>query len=122
MKTMKKKIPKQGNKEDNIWFNKDIEKAIKTRKLYNRQKRKESDHIKKQDLEQKYQKQKREVQKLIKLEVTKHERRITTEIKNDKSHRKLWDTVNTLRGKLRNENKENTLYDLDLTSIAVVTC
>ena len=28
MKTMKKKIPKQGNKEDNIWFNKDIEKAI----------------------------------------------------------------------------------------------
>ena len=47
MKTMKKKIPKQGNKEDNIWFNKDIEKAIKTRKLYNRQKRKESDHIKK---------------------------------------------------------------------------
>ena len=113
MKTMKKKIPKQGNKEDNIWFNKDIEKAIKTRKLYNRQKRNESDHIKKQDLEQKYQKQKREVQKLIKLEVTKHERRITTEIKNDKSHRKLWDTVNTLRGKLRNENKENTLYDLD---------
>ena len=53
------------------------------------------------------------MQKLIKLEVTKHERRITTEIKNDKSHRKLWDTVNTLRGKLRNENKENTLYDLD---------
>ena len=50
---------------------------------------------------------------MIKLEVTKHERRITTEIKNDKSHRKLWDTVNTLRGKLRNENKENTLYDLD---------
>ena len=40
MKTMKKKIPKQGNKEDNIWFNKEIEKAIKTRKLYNRQKRK----------------------------------------------------------------------------------
>ena len=40
----------------------------------------------KQDLEQKYQKQKREVQKLIKLEVTKLERRITTEIKNDKSH------------------------------------
>ena len=102
MKTMKKKIPKQGNKEDNIWFNKAIEKAIKTRKLYSRQKRKESDHIKKHDLEQKYQKQKREVQKLIKLEVTKNERRITTEIKNDKSHRKLWDTVNTLRGKLRN--------------------
>ena len=40
MKTMKKKIPKQGNKEDTIWFNKDIEKAIKTRKLYNRQKKK----------------------------------------------------------------------------------
>ena len=37
---MKKKIPKRGNKEDNIWFNKDIEKAIKTRKLYNRQKKK----------------------------------------------------------------------------------
>ena len=40
MKKMKKKIPKQSNKEDNIWFNKDIEMAIKTRKLYNRQKRK----------------------------------------------------------------------------------
>ena len=48
------------------------------------------------------------MQKFIKLEVTKHERRITTEIKNDKNNRKLWDIVNTLRGKLRNEGKENT--------------
>ena len=52
---MRKKIPKQDNKEDNIWFDKEIEKAIKTRKLYNRQKINESDHIKQQDLEQKYQ-------------------------------------------------------------------
>ena len=52
---MKKKIPKRGNKEDNIWFNKDIEKAIKTRKLYNRQKKKRiRPHKKKQDIEQKY--------------------------------------------------------------------
>ena len=48
MKTIKRKVSSQdNNKEENAWFNKEIENAIKLRKSYNRQKRNENNEFKK---------------------------------------------------------------------------
>ena len=48
MKTIKRKVSSQdNNKEENAWFNKEIENAIKLRKSYNRQKRNENNEVKK---------------------------------------------------------------------------
>ena len=48
---------------------------------------------------------------MIKEAITAHERKITTDIINKKGHKKLWDIVNTLRGKKRNTDKEEYIYD-----------
>ena len=47
MKTIKRKVSSQDNKEENAWFNKEIENAIKLRKSYNRQKRNKNNEVKK---------------------------------------------------------------------------
>ena len=48
---------------------------------------------------------------MIKEAITSHERNITTDIRNNKGHKKLWDIVNTLRGKKRNTDKDEYIYD-----------
>ena len=48
---------------------------------------------------------------MVKLEVTKHEKKLTKDIKQDKSNKKLWDVINTLRGKMKHEAKKEDLYD-----------
>ena len=48
---------------------------------------------------------------MIKEAITAHERKITTDIRNNKGHKKLRDIVNTLRGKKRNTDKEEYIYD-----------
>ena len=47
---------------------------------------------------------------MIKEVITAHERKITTDIRNNKGHKKLWDIVNTLRRKKRNTDKEEYIY------------
>ena len=79
--------------------------------MYNRQKRVEEDKQKKNILEEKYRVQKRKTQYMIKEAITAHERKITMDIRNNKGHKKLWDIVNTLRGKKRNTDKEEYIYD-----------
>ena len=93
-----------------MWFNKTIESEIKIRKMYNRQKRVEEDKQKKNIREEKYRVQKRKTQYMIKKAITAHERNITTDIRNNKGHKKLWDIVNTLRRKKRNTDKEEYIY------------
>ena len=66
MKTIKRKVSSQdNNKEENAWFNKEIENAIKLRKSYNRQKRNENNEDKKNVLCNLYNEQKKRVQSLI---------------------------------------------------------
>ena len=80
--------------------------------MYNRQKRVEEDKEKKNILETKYRVQKRKTQDMIKDAITAHERKITKDIRNHKGHKKLWDVVNTLRGKKRHtDDKEEYIYD-----------
>ena len=99
MKTLKCKVLKCEQTKKSIWFNKELEKEIKLRKKYNREKRNENDVTKKSILDEKYNAQKRKTQNLIKNEITKHERKVTNDIRKDKGNKKLWDVVNILRGK-----------------------
>ena len=111
LKTIKRRLSKINREEVKIWFNKSIESEIKIRKMYNRQKRVEEDKQKKNILEEEYRVQKRKTQYMIKEAITAHERNITTDIRNNKGHKKLWDIVNTLRGKKSNTDKEEYIYD-----------
>ena len=99
MKTLKCKLLKCEKTKESIWFNKEIEKEIKLRKKYNREKRNENDETKKSILDEKYNAQKRKTQNLIKNEITKHECKVTNDIRKDKGNKKLWDVVTILRGK-----------------------
>ena len=47
---------------------------------------------------------------MIKDAITAHERKITKDIRNNRGHKKLWDIVNTLRGKKMNTDKEEYIY------------
>ena len=89
LKTIKRRLSKINREEEKIWFNKSIESEIKIRKMYNRQKRVEEDKQKKNILEEKYRVQKRKTQYMIKEAITAHERKITTDIRNNKGHKKF---------------------------------
>ena len=110
MKTMRNKMIRH-DETQKIWFNKDIEDAIKRRKLYNRQRRNEQDTRKQEELNNLYMKQKKKVQSMVKIEITKHEKKLTKDIKQDKNNKKLWDVINTLRGKMKHDRKDEDLYD-----------
>ena len=55
--------------------------------------------------------------KLIKEEINKYERKITDDIRKEKGYKKLWDIVNTLRGKKKHETTEEKLYDINETEL-----
>ena len=48
---------------------------------------------------------------MIKDAITAPERKITKDIRNHNGHKKLWDIVKTIRGKKRNTDKEEYIYD-----------
>ena len=75
MTTMKRWLSKRTNEDEKIWFNKNIEREIQCRKSINRKKRNEADQTKRTLLEKEYLQQKGRVQKIIKDEITKHERK-----------------------------------------------
>ena len=68
-------------------------------------------------LGRKYMEQKKKTQQLIKEEINKYERKITDDIRKEKGHKKLWDIVNTLRGKKKHDTTEEKLYDINETEL-----
>ena len=107
-------VSSQDNKkEENAWLNKEIKNAIKLRKSYNRQKRNENNEVKKNVLGNLYNEQKKRVQSLIRDAITKHEIKTTKE----RSSKKLWDVINILRGKKRNEAINTDLYNENILKI-----
>ena len=101
----------QENKIEPIWFNEEIRKEIKKRKEYNRNWRNSTNEEEKERRKELYLKQKDLTKNKIKVEITKHEEKITKEIKTDKNNRKIWEHINKLRGKSNDAKKEVTLYD-----------
>ena len=60
---------------------------------------------------------------MIKDAITAHERKITKDIRNHNGHNKLWDIVNTLRGKKRNtDDKKKYIYDDNITKLNLNNC
>ena len=49
----------------------------------------------------------KKTQYMINDAITAHQRKVTKDIRNNKGHKKLWDIVNTLRGKKMNTDKED---------------
>ena len=104
-------------KKKKTWFCEKIKPEISIRKKYNRERRNEQDKCKREMLGKKYMEQKKKTQKLIKEEINKYERKITDDIRKEKGHKKLWDIVNTMRGKKKHETTEEKLYDINETEL-----
>ena len=94
------------------WFTEEIREEIRIRKIKNRAKR----NVREEDREQaenEYYTQKKKVQNIIKVEIQKHEKKITDEIRQSSDHgKKLWKYINKLKGKEFN-TKEDFIYDED---------
>ena len=112
----RKKTNKRKGQYEPIWMNSSIRKEIKKRRRYNRLKRNNIDQESEETLEKMYRTQKEKVKRLVKEETCRHEKKITDEIKQDKS-RRLWDNINFLRGKDRNKNKSLETYEEDGTKL-----
>ena len=107
----KREIKKKGITEPK-WMNWDIKAGIKKRKEYNRKKRR-GNNENREIFERLYWEQKREVKELIYQSKKTYEEELAKEIKEDRdSAKKIWKTINRLKGYERNE-KEIGLYDED---------
>ena len=114
-KHTKKKIRKRNHRkergrQDAVWMNRNIREEIKLRKRYNRLKRSNLDPNTEEQFKKRYQEQKMKVKELVREEITKHELKITDEIKRDRN-RKLWENINYLRGKSKTKSTEAHVYD-----------
>ena len=105
IRTYKRKKGEENQIKEQPWVNEEIRKGIKQRKEFNRRKRNENNTTKKTELEEKYKQKKYEVQRMIKEQITIHEKKETKEIKENKST-KLWDNINKLRN-INNKKNEN---------------
>ena len=95
------------------WINAQIRSGIKKRKQLNREKRHCKDKDKKEAME-KYIHQKKKVQTDIYDAMQKYEEDLTNSIKRDTSrNKKLWQTIDKLRGKSTKAKLECKLYDCD---------
>ena len=94
------------------WINEEIRMEIKKRKSLNREKRKAASQTEADDLHAKYVKQKRYVQKLIKEQISRHEKKVTEEIRlSSNKSKSLWENIDKLRQKERRTNDHVCLYD-----------
>ena len=114
---LKKKIVqgrrrKQKEKIEPIWMNKEIKTEIKKRKKLNRLKRNNLNPEIEEKFNKSYVKQKEKVKAIINEENKKHEKKITDDIKKDKS-RKIWENINYLRGIEKHKSIRNDTYAND---------
>ena len=63
-----------------------------------------------EEYEKQYEKQKYKTQMLIKEEITKYEKKITEDIMRNPNTR-IWETIKTLQGKKKHENRKQEIYD-----------
>ena len=96
---------------ENIWMTNEIRQGIKLRKEYNRRKRNATSGKNKEDLEKLYKNQKYKVQRLIREAKINHEKKLTEEIKKDKSGKKMWEHIEKLTDKKERANKGTEMYD-----------
>lgn len=93
------------------WVTGQVREAIKQRKDLNRKKRNASSEEEKQRLHEEYQKQKKIAQLLVREEISKHERKVTEDIRLSTCKSKaLWENITKLRGKPIEKITETHLF------------
>jgi len=116
--TLKKKIRRRKEERaegeiEPIWINDDIRREIKVRRKWNRAKRIEQDPNIREYYWGEYQKQKEKVRKLVRDAKMEHERKITKEIRDDKTNKRMWDMIGKLRGTKVKTTRRTELYRPD---------
>jgi len=107
----------ENHKKEKPWFTEEIRREIKERRKLNREHRNEINQNLKKQKRVKYEKQKIKVQNIIREEIRKFERKVTLEIKEDKSRKQVWKSIKKLRGEeikreeLRLYNEEGRLLN-----------
>ena len=97
-------------KPDPPWFTRGIRENIKFRKHLSKQWRLSENENDKVRYKNEYKEQKRVVQHLVKEGITKYEKKLTDEIRENKNRNNLWQCINKLRGIDKNKD-ESILYD-----------
>ena len=117
VRTLNKRFSNITGEEKKTWFYEKIKREISLGKKYTRERRNEPGKCKRYMLGRKYMEQKKKSPKIIKEEIKKYERQITDDIRKEKGHKKLWNIVNTLRGKKKHNNTEGKLYNINETEL-----
>ena len=93
-------INKQETVKEKPWVTEQVRREIKKRKSLNREKRNANTEEEKEKLYDEYQKQKEVTKLLVKEEISKHEIKVTEEIRQSACKSKaLWENISKLRGK-----------------------
>ena len=107
-RTLQKSYKKRTDQENEIseppWMNEEIRKQIELRKKLNRKHRKAKIEEEKTKTWCDYKKQKLKCKTLVKVEITKYEEKLTTEIKNSRTNNEnVWKYIDKLRDKRKEE-------------------
>lgn len=106
----KRKIEKENKIIEPPWMNREIRNGIKERKELNRRKRNEKNPSIKDRLEGEYLEKKKEVQRLVKDQITIHEKKKTREIRENKGT-KLWENIDMLRNNNKKREESVQIYN-----------
>ena len=98
-----RKKNKKGSTEP-PWITKEIKEGIKERRKINRERRNETDPVKKEELWVKYLEKKMEVKEEIRNKIREYERSVSEEIKQNKN--KMWENIRKLKGETKKRDTE----------------
>ena len=113
-KTFKRPTYAKGRNMNAPWYNKKIDESIKQRRSLNRKARNETKAEMKEQYLNEYKKKKSEVQRLVRLAKTEHEKETIKSIRSEKDTKKLWKHIKKLQNYGKNENnQEIRVYNED---------
>lgn len=109
---MRRKIVKKMKKVEPAWINESIRREIKYRSLLNRRRRRRraSNEEERGRCWEDYQRQKKVVKQMVRDEKRKFEKKITDEVKREKTGRKMWKMIGKLKGDVAG-HKRRKLYE-----------
>ena len=100
----KKKLSE--SKTEPRWFNKTIRKEISNKRNINKQIRKSNNNTEQDSLKEVLKVKKSQIKSLVHTEVTKHEKKVSKDIIDDKNgNKRLYEHINQLKGEDKKQNK-----------------
>jgi len=117
-RTIRRKEEVREEKFEPIWMNDAIREQIKNRRKLNRMRRTADEPELRQQYWDEYKIQKEKVKVLVKKAKIEHEKKISKEIREDKTGKKMWDMIGKLKGERRGGKKRIGLYEEDGTIVS----